>query len=201
MGTSRVASGASSAVAFVLTLALTAPLVRAEPTMPRGPADALAAILAKRSGEALDAQFRQTKHIALLRDPLVSTGRVRFELPSGLRWEVVEPEPLVVDTRGGTLRTGTPGDLREVPAAALGPFAALPGGFSGVFGATADEIVSAFDVTQGSSEGAFRLTPKAPDLARALTAIDLVLDPATGVPKRVVLHESGGDSSEIEIFD
>ncbi|MDG2308217.1 MAG: outer membrane lipoprotein carrier protein LolA [Candidatus Binatia bacterium] len=80
------------------------------------PAQQLAAILGKRTGQALDARFRQTKHIALLRGPLVSRGTVRFELPDGLRWEVVEPEPLVVDTRGGVLRVGPPDQLQEVPA-------------------------------------------------------------------------------------
>ncbi len=164
------------------------------------PAAQLAAILGRRSAEALDARFRQTKHIALLREPLVSTGRVRFELPDGLRWEIVEPEPLVVDTRGGVLRTGPPGDLREVPAAMLGPFASLPGGFSGVFGASATEIAAAFDVAAGTSPGAFRLTPKDRNLARALESIDLDLVPESGVPRRVVLNESGGDRSEIEIL-
>lgn len=159
----------------------------------------LAALLGRRSAEALDARFRQTKHIALLQEPLVSTGRVRFELPDGLRWEVIEPEPLVVDTRGGRLRTGPPGELREVPTSALGPFAALPGGFSGVFGATSEEITAAFEVSGSSSPGSFRLTPKDRRLARALEAIDLVLAPETGVPRRVVLHEAGGDRSEIEI--
>jgi len=161
----------------------------------------LAAILGRRDAAPLEARFRQTKHIALLRDPLVSTGRVLFALPDGLRWEVIEPEPLVVDTRGGVLRTGPPGQLREVPAALLGPFAALPGGFSGVFGAGADEIADAFDVTATGEPGAFRLTPKHDDLALALESIDLELDPSSGVPRRVVLNEAGGDRSEIEIFD
>lgn len=163
-------------------------------------ASELAEILGRRSSEALDARFRQTKHIALLREPLVSTGRVRFEFPGGLRWEVVEPEPLVVDTRGGVLRTGPPGDLREVPTAVLGPFSSLPGGFSGVFSASADEIAGSFDVTSESTPGAFRLVPKDRRLARALESIELVLVPATGVPVRVVLNETEGDRSEIEIL-
>lgn len=163
-------------------------------------ASELAEILGRRSSEALDAKFRQTKHIALLREPLVSTGRVRFEFPDGLRWEVVEPEPLVVDTRGGVLRAGPPGELRDVPTAMLGPFSSLPGGFSGVFSASADEIAGSFDVTRESAPGAFRLVPKDPGLARALESIELVLVPGTGVPARVVLNEAGGDRSEIEIL-
>lgn len=167
----------------------------------RTAAQELSHLLARRSADVVDARFRQTKHVALLREPFVSSGRVRFEFPKGLRWEVVDPEPLVVDTRGGGLRAGPPGDLREVPAAALGPFSALPGGFSGVFGATAEEMMTAFDVAPGPGEGAFQLTPKDAALSRALTSIELVVDPESGLPKKVVLHESGGDRSEIEIFD
>lgn len=159
----------------------------------------LASILGRRSTEALDARFRQTKRIALLRDPLISTGRVRFEPPDGMRWEVISPEPLVVDARDGVVRAGPPGALKEVPEGMIG---ALPGGFSGVFGATAAEIALAFDVTRaaGREPGAFRLTPKDPAMARVLERIDLELEAETGVPRRVVLHEAGGDSSEIEIF-
>lgn len=160
----------------------------------------LAGILGRRRAATLEAGFRQTKHIALLKEPLVSEGRVLFALPDGLRWEVVTPEPLVVDTRGGRLRTGPPGDLHEVPDALLGPFATLPGGFSGVFGASGDEIAAAFEVSPRGPPGAFELTPKDEDLGRALRSIDLEIDPETGVPRRVVLHEAGGDRSEIEIL-
>lgn len=164
------------------------------------PAQRLAAILGKRTGQAFDARFRQTKYIALLREPLVSSGTVRFELPDGLRWEVVEPEPLVVDTRGGALRVGPPGELQDVPAEMLRAFASLPGGFSGVFGASADEISAAFEVVAGAGPGAFRLTPKDATLGRALDGIDLTLDPESGMPRKVVLREAGGDRSEIEIL-
>ncbi len=162
----------------------------------------LASILGRRSTEPLDARFRQTKRIALLRDPLISTGRVRFEPPDGMRWEVVSPEPVVVDTRDGVVRSGPPGAMEEVPEGMIGAFGALPGGFSGVFGATAADIAVAFDVTRaaGREPGAFRLTPKDPTMARLLERIDLELEPETGVPRRVVLYEAGGDTSEIEIF-
>ena len=164
-----------------------------------GAAADLAAILGRRSPKALDARFRQTKRIALLRDPLVSSGRVRFEPPDGMRWEVVSPEPLVVDTRDGVVRAGPPGALEEVPEGLVG---ALPGGFSGVFGATTADIAAAFDVARAADRkpGAFRLTPNEPAMARLLERIDLELDPETGLPRRVVLYEAGGDSSEIEIF-
>ena len=82
----------------------------------------------------------------------------------------------------------------------LGPFASLPGGFSGIFGASAQEISAAFEVVAAEGVGAFQLTPKDVILARAPDGIDLALEPESGMPRKVVLREAGGDRSEIEIL-
>ena len=116
-------------------------------------AEALAKLFAHRQGESFEAAFRQTKYIALLVEPLESRGRVLFDASEGLRWEVTEPRALVVDTRGGRIRAGPPGELRELTSAQIGPFASLPGGFSGVFGASAAEIQAAFEVAALAASG------------------------------------------------
>ena len=69
--------------------------------------------------------------------------------------------------------------------------------------ASATEVAEAFDVTRAPSgaAGAFRLTPKDPAMAQILERIDLELAAETGVPRRVVLREASGDSSEIAIVD
>ena len=61
---------------------------------------------------ALDATFTQEQTRALLSRPLVSSGRIRFEKPSSLRWETTSPSTSVVVMNGTQLWMHVP-DLGE----------------------------------------------------------------------------------------
>jgi outer membrane lipoprotein-sorting protein len=42
---------------------------------------------------AVASEFRQERRLAMLKEPVVSTGRFYYEKPDKLRWEFVSPEP------------------------------------------------------------------------------------------------------------
>ena len=146
------------------------------------------------------AAFRQTKHVALLSEPLVSTGRFSIERPDRVRWEMVTPEPLVVEIAGGALRAGPPGAEADVDAGpAVGLFRDLGGIFTGASD-YADE--QRFALGPGASgPWSFVLTPRDPAVARVIRTIGIELDPASGGPRRVAIDESTGDRTEIELLD
>lgn len=165
------------------------------------PEQCLARMVAAQLGvERIRAEFRQTKHVALLAGPLVSTGRFSFERPDRVRWEMVTPEPLIVEMAGGALRTGPPGAVAEVDAGpATGLFRDLGAIFTGVPG-YAD--VQRFALAPGTAGPcSFVLTPRDPSVARAIRAIGIELDPASGGPRRVTITETTGDRTEIELLD
>lgn len=154
---------------------------------------------AQRDVSRIRAQFRQTKHVALLAEPLVSTGRFSFERPDRVRWEMVTPEPLVVEIAGGALRAGPPGAVVDVDAGpAVGLFRDLGGLFTGAADYAGEQR---FALSPGGSPWSFVLTPRDPSIARVIGAIDVTLDPATGGPRRVAISERGGDRTEIELLD
>jgi outer membrane lipoprotein-sorting protein len=155
---------------------------------------------AQRGVARIRAGFRQTKHVALLAEPLVSTGRFSFERPDHVRWEMVTPEPLVVEISGSSLRAGPPGAVADVDAGpAVGLFRDLGGLFSGASAYAGEER---FTLGPGDSgPWSFVLTPRDPSVARVIRAIDIELDPATGGPRRVAITERGGDRTEIELLD
>lgn len=39
----------------------------------------------------LTAQFLQTRHLKMIKNPLVSTGKIYFKFPHQLRWEIIKP--------------------------------------------------------------------------------------------------------------
>ena len=155
---------------------------------------------AQRGVARIRAGFRQTKHVALLKDPLVSTGRFTFERPDRVRWEMVTPEPLIVEIAGGSLRAGPPGAVADVDA---GPAVGLFRDLGGIFAGAADYAgEQRFTLAPGTSgPWSFVLTPRDPSVARVIRAIDIELDPATGGPRRVAITESSGDRTEIELVD
>lgn len=197
----RFAAAAIASLGCAAALVPDGRAVVAAETSPSAPAKTssaateLTALLARRGSKPFVARFRQTKHVALLREPLVSTGRMSFEPPERVRWEVEAPEPFVVEADGAKLRAGPPGKLADVSEmASFG----TPGALTGLFTGVPEDLAGSFDVTS-SGAGRFRLVPRDPALLRILVAIDLDLDPETGVPRRVVLNEAGGDRAEIEI--
>jgi outer membrane lipoprotein-sorting protein len=150
----------------------------------------------QRDVESVTARFRQVKHIALLLEPLESSGSFAYERGRGVRWEVEEPEPMVVEITGEQLRAGPPGDLRRVDAGSaadvLAQMAAL---FSGT--AKPDQ----FAIEPGRKEGGFRLEPRDPSLAKVVTAMELEIDPDSGAPRSVEIEEAGGDRTRIVMTD
>jgi outer membrane lipoprotein-sorting protein len=162
------------------------------------PPECYAQIAARqRAVRGLRADFRQTKQVALLREPLVSTGRLEYRAPDRVRWEVVSPEPLVVEIDGGAMRAGEPGKVEEVgePGAAAA-FRDL----GTIFFARGHEATKRFAIEAGpGGPGSFALVPLEPSLRRAIAAVELTVDSATGVPRRAVLREVNGDRTEIEL--
>jgi outer membrane lipoprotein-sorting protein len=150
----------------------------------------------QRNVQSVRARFRQVKEIALLREPLVSTGRFEFERDRGVRWEVESPEPMVIEINGDRLRAGAPGELRDVE---VGSSAELLGELAGLF--TGEAGADRFGISAGKTPGAIRLEPRDPSLARIVSAVELDVDAEAGAPRSVQIEEVGGDRTRIEMSD
>jgi len=157
-------------------------------------------VAAQRDVAAIEARFRQTKHVALMAEPLVSEGRFSFERPDRVRWVMESPEPLVVEVQGDALRAGPPGEVEAVDA---GPAVLLFRDLAGIFTGAADWAGGGrFALGPGTmGPNSFVLTPRDPSVGRVLSAIEIELDPEQGGPRRVVLREAGGDRTEIVLSD
>jgi outer membrane lipoprotein-sorting protein len=152
--------------------------------------------LSQRDVQSVRARFRQVKEIALLREPLVSTGRFEFERARGVRWEVEAPEPMVIEISRDRLRAGAPGELRDVEGGSSGE---LLGELAGLF--TGEAGPEHFTISAGAAPGALRLEPRDPSLARIVSAVELEIDAKAGAPRTVQIEEVGGDRTRIEMSD
>ena len=54
--------------------------------------------------QTISSDFTQEKHVSMLKDPLVSSGRFVYEKPDRLYWEITKPSPAGFVVRGGKAR-------------------------------------------------------------------------------------------------
>jgi outer membrane lipoprotein-sorting protein len=194
----RVRRPTALALASVLALGVVGPEARARAaTTCATPEECFARFVERqRDVVSVKARFRQVKQIALLKEPLESTGSFAFERDRGVRWEVEKPEPMVVEIDGEKLRAGPPGELRPVET---GSAADVLGQMAGLFTGAAKP--DQFAISQGRSEGGFRLEPRDPRLRKVVAAVELEIDPDSGAPRAVEIEEAGGDRTRIEMSD
>jgi outer membrane lipoprotein carrier protein len=171
----------------------------------------------RRAGEVRDltARFEQQKFTALLKKPLVSSGRVRMKGPV-VRWDTEVPEPAVLHSDGREIRMFYPRQhvvevypidkrITDLAASPLPRLAALREHF---------RIDAAGSATKGASGGggggndgskidrvSIRLTPTDAFLKEHVDQVRVVLDAAAACVVSVEVDDADGDRTVIRFGD
>jgi outer membrane lipoprotein-sorting protein len=171
------------------------------------PCDSTAACLAvleaaQASTQTVDARFVQTKHLSLLDEPLVSTGRFRFRRPDHVRLDVETPRPTTILIAGRAVTIpGLPAS--EQQALADSPMAAMFTELGALFAGNLERAPAHFTVEARSSGAAIDvvLTPTAPDYRRLFRTIALHFAGPETVIQSMRLDDALGDRLEVELRD
>ena len=148
---------------------------------------AVAAILdANDIRTSLQFRFVMTRHSALLNEDLVSSGRAAYDYPDKVRWEVEKPRASVF-VLNGEAATGRRQQtlLRNVAKISE----------KGLIN-DSDFTVTVY---QAPRQWQVDLVPLRRDLGQLFSLITLLADPATGALRSIVLTESGGDVTSLEL--
>lgn len=150
---------------------------------------------------SVEAEFIQKKHMAILARPLVSRGKLCFQVPRSLRWEYVSPVNSILLMHDGTVtRYIKKGDavtkdssarlqsmqivLQEITMWMKGNFDANPG------------------FTPELKPGRIiMLTPKEKSMAAIIQRIELRLSATPGVIQSVRIHESEKSFTVIDFIN
>lgn len=145
----------------------------------------------------LAATFTQVQHRAVLKNPLTSTGTVRFTRPQELAWVVESPSRSSFTLKNSVATMSYPDlgmneviDLGSVPDANR-----LATSLLVWMQADASAVDRDFTVTY-RADGA-RLVPRDAQLAKLLASIDLTLTPNPWRVTAVTLNEPAGDRVDI----
>ncbi len=192
--------------AALVALLLSTPLARAG--APPAPQPSLAGVLdahcrARAALTTLRARFVQTKVFTAIEEEERSDGVLYYRKPDKLRWEYTAPD------RSWTVIAGDRGwavfpRIRQVQRFDVGR-ARADGILSTIgFGACGPALADAFDMTLASGAGGaplLSMKPRRPELAASFTRIELTLDSKDHLPRDILLHETTGDTTRIELSD
>jgi len=148
----------------------------------------------------LSAAVVQRKRDPLLKNEVVSRGKLSFRKPASLRWEVESPERMVVVMDGQTVTTYHPGKKEAERKDMQDDFAsrAALGFFESGISASLPELERRFrvDLFRSDDEVVMRLTPRSKMLSRVVASIRIHQDPVEGRPRRIVVEGARGDRTE-----
>jgi outer membrane lipoprotein carrier protein len=154
----------------------------------------------QRALTSMRAQFVQHKASSLLLEPMESRGEFRFRAPDRVRWDYVEPEPMVVLFSADVLTTFHP----ERKLAERVKLSKRHRRFVRVLAGTQplDELTTNFSVTlrDSGAPAPYRLVlePTHAMIKKRLESVVLEVDRELLLPTIVEYHERDGDSTRYE---
>jgi outer membrane lipoprotein-sorting protein len=150
-----------------------------------------------KSIQEINGKFTQSRHIAILSTPLLSSGEFRYQREIGLVWHVNHPveSTLEISYRKGLRLVNDDGEAKPVAGAEL-----LTQLFLGLFSGNLDALLDIFNIDEHKDEVAWRLhlTPKSDALRQHISHIDIVGN--NGV-NAITVVEASGDRNEILLLE
>lgn len=150
---------------------------------------------------SLQADFTQTKHLKILKRPIVSHGKFYYRRPGQIRWEYTSPVKSVVLLDSGGLRRYTWRGNRWVrdAGASLGPVQAVLGEMNlWMRGDFSSSKVFSPQLKPGSPVR-IHLSPRDRALKKYVSGIELVLSTTPGVVDAIEISEGPGASTRIDL--
>jgi outer membrane lipoprotein-sorting protein len=149
----------------------------------------------------LQADFVQTKHLKLLKKPIVSRGKLYYRRPSQVRWEYTSPVKSIVILNARGVRRYTWQGNRYVrdPSATLGPIQVVLGEMnlwlSGAFSHSRVFVPT----LQAGPPPVVRLIPRARAVKQFVSSVELRLSSSPGVVDRIRIAEGPDTSTRIQL--
>ncbi|MCQ2135468.1 MAG: outer membrane lipoprotein carrier protein LolA [Bacteroidales bacterium] len=151
--------------------------------------------------KSLECDFTQTKHIKLLNDKMVSTGKLYYAQSGSLRWEYVSPYSyiFILSDSKVLLKNSDRSDVIDVNQNKMFRSIAKMMGDCIVGKCLSDASSFQTSISESPSEWVATLVPLKKDLKQMWSKLVLHFDPAAKCVKVVEMYETTGDKTIIEM--
>lgn len=142
-------------------------------------------------------RFRQTRTTTLLKESIVSSGKISFQRDGVIRWEYEKPLAKVIEINGTTLSVDGVGNGKSRMAKGIA------GMVSEMLqdGKVADEKTFDFKLYDDGKTYQLRAKPKRRDMQRMMAAVDINFSQSDCTVQKIVVTEKDGNNTVIEFFD
>jgi outer membrane lipoprotein-sorting protein len=157
---------------------------------------------AQANARSVSARFTQTKHLSLLDEPLVSTGRFMFKRPDRVRLDIESPRAATIVINGREI--SIPGiSERDKQQLDMTPMASMFSELGSMFGGSTSALRQHFQVAATPVDGAIEvtLTPTVPAWQRLFRTIQLRFAEPDLVLSAMRLDDALGDRLDIVMSD
>ncbi len=135
---------------------------------------------------SLEADFVQTKQVAMLSEPQVAKGHLTYRAPEYIRWEYLKPDQYVwmLDGKQSNVNPQIQRLLQMIMQSVSGA-----------------NLQPSQDFDGQQSGNVYTLTPRKREYKHMFRNIVITLDPATQIAQKVHLHETNGNDTLIEFHN
>ncbi|ARU05061.1 hypothetical protein CCO03_10495 [Comamonas serinivorans] len=160
-------------------------------------ANALMLLLAKHPSG--DATFVETKHLALLAQPLVSKGTLNYAPPDKLAIRTTEPKPEAIVVDGDWLSRTADGKTRRIQLSAQPEATGIIEGIRGSLSGNRTALDQNFELSVSGSANQWRmgLVPKDSRVRKLITRI--AIEGRQNAITRITTEQADGDRSVMDI--
>lgn len=153
--------------------------------------------------QTLQCDFRQTKHLTLMKSDMRSVGKMYYKGGKQLRWEYTSPYTYTFVLSGGkvTLKSARKTDVINVSSSKM--FQQIARIMMNSVTGQCLKDKKDFKVTMyvSGSEWLAKLVPLQKEMAQMFSAITLHIDPKSQMVTKVEMLEKSGDRTEIEMVN
>ncbi len=149
--------------------------------------------------KTLGADFVQDRVSQLLLEPETARGVFRYQSPDQVRWEYLEPRPILMTIRGEQMTTFF-GDLGTAERVSIGSYSEQVFRYLGASGSL-ETLMKYFSLTANFPETDgepyhLQLLPRYSRIKKRLRSMEIWLDTSSYLPVRLRYVEANGDSTD-----
>lgn len=145
--------------------------------------------------QLIDGSFSQSRHISVLKAPLLSSGEFHYHRGEGLVWHTTQPvdNKIHIDSQKGVVEIGTGGNTHPIPGSRV-----IADIYLGIISCDLGYLGKYFTIATGTEKDrwSLRLTPKDPGMAERIEVIRI--EGGEHI-ERVEINETNGDRRELTL--